>query len=47
MEYEHLASKGQDFSELVELLHDARLRLRQSLATSKMNDLRRRIMSHD
>lgn len=47
MEYEHLASKGQDFSELVELLHDARLRLKQSLATSKMNDLRRRIMSHD
>eukprot|EP00980_Cylindrotheca_fusiformis_P011231 scaffold2575_cov101-Cylindrotheca_fusiformis.AAC.5 len=44
MEYEHLASKGQEFSELLELLQDARLRLRQSLATSKMNDLRRKLM---
>jgi hypothetical protein len=47
MEYEHLASKGQDFSELVELLQDARQRLRQSLATRKMNDLRRKIIGYD
>ena len=44
MEYEFLAEKGKDTSELVELLQDAQVRLRQSLATAKMNNVRRRIM---
>ncbi|CAJ1949648.1 unnamed protein product [Cylindrotheca closterium] len=47
MEYEQLASKGQEYSELIELLQDARQRLRQSLATSKMNDIRRKLMQFD
>jgi hypothetical protein len=44
MEYEYLAARGQDTSEMVELLQDARVRLRQSLATARMNNVRRRIM---
>jgi hypothetical protein len=44
MEYEYLAARGQDTSEMVELLQDAQVRLRQSLATTRMNNVRRRIM---
>jgi hypothetical protein len=43
-EYEYLAARGQDVSELVELLQDAQVRLKQSLATTKMNNVRRRVM---
>lgn len=46
-EYEHLASKGQEYNVLVELLQDARVRLRQTLATRKMNDVRRRVLEVD
>jgi hypothetical protein len=44
MEYQYLAAKGQEVSELVELLQDAEVRLKQSLATHKMNNVRRKIM---
>ncbi|KAL3940105.1 MAG: hypothetical protein SGBAC_005289 [Bacillariaceae sp.] len=47
MEYEQLASKGQEYFELIELLQDARQRLRQSLATSKMNDIRGKLIQFD
>lgn len=45
-EYEYLAAKGQETNELVELLQDAQIRLKQSLATTKMNNVRRRIMGY-
>ena len=44
MEYSHLAAKGQETSELIELLQDARLRLLQSIETTKINNVRRRIL---
>ena len=43
-EYTDLAAKGQETSELIELLQDARLRLLQSIETTKINNVRRRIM---
>ena len=47
MEYEHLVSRGQDYSVLIELLQDARGRLRQTLATRRINDVRRRVLEYD
>lgn len=44
MEYPYMAAKGQFVSELVELLQDAQTRLKQSLASMKMNDVRRKVM---
>ncbi len=44
MEYPYLAERGQEVSELVELLKDAQTRLEQALATSKMNNIRRKVM---
>lgn len=44
MEYPYMAARGQEVSELVVLLQDARNRLRQSVATSRMNNVRRRMM---
>jgi hypothetical protein len=46
-EYEHMAGKGQEVSELVELLQDAQNRLQQCLSTTTMNNARRRIMGCD
>lgn len=42
--FQSLASKGQQLSELVELLEDAQLRLRQACETAKLNNLRRQII---
>ena len=44
-EYHYMAAQAQDVNELVELLKDSQLRLRQSIETSKMNNIRRRIIS--
>lgn len=44
MEYPYMAARGQDVSELVEILQDAQTRLKQALATSKMNNIRRKAM---
>jgi hypothetical protein len=44
MEYPYLAARGQEITELVELLKDAQTRLEQSLAISKMNNIRRKAM---
>jgi hypothetical protein len=44
MEYQHLAQKGQEVNELVEVLQDAQFRLRQSMETTKINNARRRMM---
>ena len=43
-EYEYMAQRGQKVNELVELLQDAQNRLHQCLATSAMNNTRRRMM---
>lgn len=43
-EYQFMAAKGQEVSELVELLQDAQLRLRQACETSKLNNIRRQII---
>jgi hypothetical protein len=42
--YDVMATKGQELSELIELLEDAQLRLRQACETSKLNNLRRQII---
>jgi hypothetical protein len=42
--YQSMASKGQQLNELVELLQDAQLRLRQACETSRLNNLRRQII---
>jgi hypothetical protein len=44
-EYHYMAAQAQDVNELVELLKDSQLRLRQSIETAKMNNMRRRIIS--
>jgi hypothetical protein len=42
MEYPYMAERGQDLSELVEMMQGAQSRLKQALATSKMNNVRRK-----
>jgi len=44
MEYEYLAARGQELSELLELLKDAKSRLGKALQTSKFNDMRRQML---
>lgn len=44
MEYEYMAERGQEVSELVEMLQDAQNRLKQCIETAKMNNVRRRMM---
>lgn len=43
-EYHYMAARGQEVSEMVEMLLDAQTRLKQALATSKMNNVRRKAM---
>jgi len=44
MEYPYMAEKAKEMNELVELLQDAQTRLKQALATSRMNKMRRKAM---
>jgi hypothetical protein len=44
MEYQYSAHKGQELNELVEILQDAQLQLRQNMETTKINNARRRMM---
>lgn len=44
MEYPYMADKAREVNELIELLQDSQTRLRQALATSKMNNIRRKAM---
>jgi len=43
-EYQYLAARGEEVADLVELLHNAEVRLHQALAMKKMNNARRRVM---
>ena len=44
-EYPYMASQGRDVSELVELLKDAQIRLRRSIETTKLNNIRRQVIA--
>ena len=44
-EYPYMAAQGRDVSELVELLKDAQIRLRRSIETTKLNNIRRRVIA--
>jgi hypothetical protein len=44
-EYQKLSTKGKDISELVELMKDSQLRLRQSVARVGLNNLRRKMIT--
>lgn len=44
MEYPYMAARGQEVSEILILMQDARKRLEQSMGTLKMNNVRRRVM---
>lgn len=43
-EYPYMADQARDVNELLELLQDSQTRLKQGLATSKMNNIRRKTM---
>jgi hypothetical protein len=44
-EYPYMASQAREVNELVELLKDSQVRLRRSIETTKMNNIRRQVIS--
>ncbi|VEU41273.1 unnamed protein product [Pseudo-nitzschia multistriata] len=44
-EYEYMAAQAREVNELVELLKDSQIRLRRSIETTKMNNIRRQVIS--
>lgn len=44
-EYPYMAAQGQEVNELVEVLKDSQIRLRRSIETTKMNNIRRQVIS--
>ena len=44
-EYPFMASQAREVNELVELLKDSQIRLRRSIETTRMNNIRRRVIA--
>mmetsp|Transcript_24799 Transcript_24799/g.52597 ORF Transcript_24799/g.52597 Transcript_24799/m.52597 type:complete len:874 (+) Transcript_24799:115-2736(+) len=44
-EYPYMAAQAQEVNELVEVLKDSQIRLRRSIETTKMNNIRRQVIS--